>query len=97
MVAGPTKGTHFVQPLVGDRDTKLGRRSRDRESTRKRFSNININTDQTKPAFLPKENVMINADNRPNWMEKGSKSRLLPKFPRKPGDTNRSIFVMGVV
>jgi len=88
MVTPSTQSTHFMQPFISDRNFEKSFRSRDRQSTGKRLSNIDVHTHPSKATLLPQKGIMINSNHIPNGLKKLNKSVFSPKLPRQTRDTN---------
>jgi len=47
-------------------------------------SNINVQIDSSKPAFLSKQSIMVNSNNSPNRFKQGNQNWLFPELLRQP-------------
>uniref|UniRef100_A0A7C8YSH2 Uncharacterized protein n=1 Tax=Opuntia streptacantha TaxID=393608 RepID=A0A7C8YSH2_OPUST len=77
-----------MKAFISERDTQRKTLPRDSDATKKRFSDINVNTYPGKFAFKAEKGITVNADNATNTLQQRSQRPLVPEFPREPRNTH---------
>jgi len=62
----PTKGTDFMQALIEKGNSKTARSAGNGHTARKRFGNVDIDTNTSKFAFKAKQGILVNSNHRTN-------------------------------
>lgn len=86
------KSTHFMEPLINQRDSQVMVRSWDCKGAQGSFSDINVKENPNKPPFLPKKSIVVHPHYLPNFPKKGGEIIKSPKLPWKAGDMNPLIY-----
>uniref|UniRef100_A0A7C9CZD3 Uncharacterized protein n=1 Tax=Opuntia streptacantha TaxID=393608 RepID=A0A7C9CZD3_OPUST len=77
-----------MKPLINEGNPNREALSRNRETARKRSSDVNINTYPSKFAFKAMKSVLVSTGNDPNILKQNRKSLQFLKLLRQPRGTN---------